>query len=74
MFCSHIFVAERHMDSYSVILCLPVFRKILDIQMILQLCGCLSATNICRGDPVKFGHAVKFGHYRLYLVLRSPAP
>ena len=28
--------------------CLPVFRKKLDIQMILQLSGCLSATNICK--------------------------
>ena len=46
MFCSHIFVAERHSDSNSIILCRPVFRKTIDIQMILQLCQCLSATNI----------------------------
>ena len=43
---SHIFVAERYSDSCSISLYLPVFRKKLDIQMILQLCGCLSATNI----------------------------
>ena len=28
--------------------CLPAFRKKIDIQMILQLSGCISATNICK--------------------------
>ena len=28
--------------------CVPVFRKQLDIQMILQLSGCLPAKNICK--------------------------
>ena len=54
-FCSHVFVAERHSDSYSIILCLPVFRKKkLDIQTIFQLFRCLSATNIYLHLPLTF--------------------
>ena len=47
MFCSRIFVAERHSDSCNII-CLPVFRKKLDSQRILQLSECLSAINISK--------------------------
>ena len=40
----HVFVAGRHMDSCNVF---KFLKKKLDIQMILQLSECLSATNIC---------------------------
>ena len=43
----HIFVAERHPDSCNIICMSLVYEKLEDIQMILQLSECLSATNIC---------------------------
>ena len=43
MLCLHIFVAERHPDSCNIICMTFVYE---DIQMILQLSECLSATSI----------------------------
>ena len=48
--CLLIFVAERCSHSYNIIQMSIFLRKMEDIQMILQLSECLSATNICEQD------------------------
>ena len=63
MFCSHIFVTERH--SATSFEYLPVFCKKLDIQLILQLSERLSVTNISKHNMFSMGDVFLMEHNSL---------